>query len=453
MNERPEDVLKEIKRSNVSKVQLAVTGIDGVMRGKILHVDRFLSASETGIGFGNMVFGWDRTDATSGNVDYTGKKSGFPDARVSIDLATFRRLPWDNNTPLFLGDFVDERERPLPICPRQILKQIIAQAEVNGLFPKVGLEFEWANFRETPATLAEKPGAGLNPLTPGMFGFSLARAGVERDYANSIVDSMQDFGVPLESFHTETGPGVYEAAIMADDALEAADRGVLFKAGVKEIASLHGFTASFMARWNESLPGSNGHIHQSLWNSHGQNLFYESGDPLRMSKLYRSYLAGQIRCLPDLLPLFAPTVNSYKRFLDGHLAPNRISWGRDSRSVCLRVIPAGERGTRLELRLGGADINPYLAVAGALAAGLYGIENNLTLDTPMVDGDVYAAHEARRLPRNLLEATERFHSSQVARELLGQQFVEHYAETRIAEWRAFQKSVTDWEIKRYLASV
>jgi glutamine synthetase len=260
---------------------------------------------------------------------------------------------------------------------------------------------------------------------------------------------MRDFDVPLEGLHTETGPGVYEAAIMADDALEAADRAVLFKGGAKEIANKFGYTASFMARWNTKLPGCSGHIHQSLRNAEGANLFHDAGDPLRMSKLFRSYLAGQMRCLPEILPMFAPTVNSYKRLVEGYWAPTRVTWGKDNRTVCMRVIPGSEKSTRLELRVGGADINPYLAVAAAIAAGLYGIENNLQLTEPMVEGNGYAAGEAVRLSRNLDEATEKFAASRIARELFGDKFVDHYANTRRWEWRESLKAVTDWELKRY----
>lgn len=446
---KPEDVLKQIRRSEASKVKVAVTDLDGVLRGKFVHVDKFLSAAETGFGFCNVVFGWDMNDQAYDNVAYTGWHTGYPDAKVNLDLSTFRLVPWDQNVPFVLGDFVDDSDRPLPICPRQLLKQILAQAEIAGLYPMIGLEFEWFNFRETPHTLAEKQAVKLSPLTPGMFGYSLYRSGMEREFFNAIFDQMREFDIPLEGLHTETGPGVYEAAIAADDALEAADRGVLFKAGVKEIANRFGFVASFVARWNSDLPGCSGHIHQSLRNSSGMNLFHDANDPLKMSKIFKSYLAGQMKCLPEILPLFAPTVNSYKRLVEGYWAPTHVTWGKDNRTVCMRVIPGGEKSTRLELRVGGADINPYLAVAAGVAAGLYGVENNLELEEPMVVGSGYQAQNAQRLPSNLAEATAKFQDSQIARELFGEKFVEHFAKTRQWEWRQFQKAVTDWELKRY----
>jgi glutamine synthetase len=446
---KPEDVIKQIRRSEATKVKVAITDLDGVLRGKIVHVDKFLSAAESGFGFCNVVFGWDSSDHAYDNVEYTGWHTGYPDAKVNLDLSTFRTIPWDQQTPFFLGDFVDDQDRPLPICPRQLLKQILAQAEVAGMFPTIGVEFEWFNFRETPHSLSQKQFVNLEPLTPGMFGYSLTRSGYEREFFNALYDQMRDFDVPIEGLHTETGPGVYEAAIAAAEALEAADRAVLFKSGAKEIANQFGYTASFMARWNNQLPGCSGHIHQSLRNSENVNLFYDASDPLKMSPTFKSYLAGQMHCLPEILPMFAPTVNSYKRLVEGFWAPTRVTWGRDNRTVCMRVIPGSEKSTRLELRVGGADINPYLAIAAAIAAGLYGIENKLELTEPMVQGSGYLARDAKPLPRSLDEATEIFQRSTVARELFGDKFVDHYAATRRWEWRESQKAITDWELKRY----
>ena len=446
---KSEDVIKQIRRSEATKVKVAITDLDGVLRGKIIHVDKFLSAAESGFGFCNVVFGWDSSDHAYDNVEYTGWHTGYPDAKVNLDLSTFRTIPWDQQTPFFLGDFVDDQDRPLPICPRQLLKQILAQAEVAGMFPTIGVEFEWFNFRETPHSLSQKQFVNLEPLTPGMFGYSLTRSGYEREFFNALYDQMRDFDVPIEGLHTETGPGVYEAAIAAAEALEAADRAVLFKSGAKEIANQFGYTASFMARWNNQLPGCSGHIHQSLRNSENVNLFYDASDPLKMSPTFKSYLAGQMHCLPEILPMFAPTVNSYKRLVEGFWAPTRVTWGRDNRTVCMRVIPGSEKSTRLELRVGGADINPYLAIAAAIAAGLYGIENKLELTEPMVQGSGYLARDAKPLPRSLDEATEIFQRSAVARELFGDKFVDHYAATRRWEWRESQKAITDWELKRY----
>ena len=443
----PADVLEALRRAPSQKVKVAVTDVDGVLRGKYLHKDKFLSTAEGGFGFCNVVFGWDAADACYDNAAYTGWHTGYPDALARVDLATVRKVPWDGGVPFFLADFEDGRSQPLPVCPRQLLKKIVARARAAGLTPRCGLEFEWFNFRETPQTLSAKAYASPAPLTPGMFGYSVVRLAQNREYFAALMDDLLAFGVPLEGLHTETGPGVFEAAILFSEAVEAADRGVLFKTGVKEIGSRFGILPSFMAKWNTQLPGCSGHIHQSLW-ADEKNAFHDEGDPLKMSGTFRSYLAGLLHGLPELLPLFAPTVNSYKRLVDGYWAPTKVTWGVDNRTVAFRVIPGSAKSTRVEVRVTGSDINPYLAIAASVAAGLYGIDKGLELKDAPVEGSAYNV-PAERLPRTLQEATLRLSRSTLAREILGEEFVDHFVRTREWEWRQFQDAVTDWELRRY----
>ena len=442
-------VLDRVRKSGHSKVKVAIADIDGVLRGKYLHKDKFLSAAESGFGFCNVVFGWDSADVCYDNGKYTGWHSGYPDAQVQVDLDTYREVPWDDGVPFFLGDFGN-----IGICPRQLLKNVLARASKMGFKALCGMEFEWFNFRETPHSLAEKKYASMQPLTPGMFGYSVIRTTLNQPYFSALMEELGRFRIPLEGLHTETGPGVFEAAILYSEALEAADRGVLFKTGVKEIAYRFGIVPSFMAKWNAELPGCSGHTHQSLWDTRGEkNLFYSEKDPNRMSPLFRSYLAGQMHCLPEILPLLAPTVNSYKRLVDGYWAPTKVSWGIDNRTVAYRVIPGSSKSTRLETRVPGSDVNPYLAVAACIASGLYGIEKKMTLKEEPVTGSAYHSSKAERLPRNLHEATQKLAKSKVARELFGEEFVDHFVRTREWEWRRFQDSVTNWELQRYFEIV
>jgi glutamine synthetase len=442
------EVLDELRKSGAEKVKVAVTDVDGVLRGKYLHKDKFFSAAEGGFGFCNVVFGWDSGDVCYDNSAYTGWHSGYPDAMARVDLGTMRRVPWDGDIPFFLADFVDAQGRPLGVCPRQLLKGVLARAEAAGFTAKCGLEFEWFNFQETPQSLAAKGHANPTPLTPGMFGYSLVRMAQNRPFFLALMDELRVFGIPLEGLHTETGPGVFEAAIQFSDALEAADRGVLFKTAAKEIGSRFGIMPTFMAKWNSHLPGCSGHTHQSLWSGE-KNAFHDPKDPLEMSGTFKSYLAGLMRCLPEILPFFAPTVNSYKRLVDGYWAPTKVTWGIDNRTVALRVIRGGAKATRVEVRVPGSDINPYLAIAAALAAGLYGIEKDLPLTAAPIQGSAYHAESAERLPRTLQEATQRLADSKIAREILGETFVDHFVRTRVWEWRQFQDAVTDWELRRY----
>jgi glutamine synthetase len=441
-------VLDQLRKSGAEKVKVAVTDVDGILRGKYLHKDKFFSAVDGGFGFCNVVFGWDSGDVCYDNSAYTGWHSGYPDAMARVDLGTMRRVPWDGDIPFFLADFVDAQGAPLGVCPRSLLKGVLARAEKAGFTAKCGLEFEWFNFQETPQSLAAKGYANPTPLSPGMFGYSLVRMAQNRPFFTALMDELRVFGIPIEGLHTETGPGVFEAAIQFCDALEAADRGVLFKTAAKEIGSRFGIMPTFMAKWNSQLPGCSGHTHQSLW-SGDENAFYDEKDPLKMSGTFKSYLAGLMRCLPEILPFFAPTVNSYKRLVDGYWAPTKVTWGMDNRTVALRVIPGSAKATRVEVRVPGSDINSYLAIAAALAAGLYGIENELPLTAAPVKGSAYNVEGATRLPRTLQEATQRLADSKIAHEILGETFVDHFVRTRVWEWRQFQDAVTDWELRRY----
>ena len=285
-------------------------------------------------------------------------------------------------------------------------------------------------------------------ITSGMFGYSLLRANENREFFKALMVEMGDFGIPIEGLHTETGPGVYEAAILFSEALEAADRAILFKTGAKEIGSRWGIMPSFMAKWSAQYPGCSGHIHQSM--SDGKkNLFYDAKGRNGMSRMFESYLAGQVAGLMEFAPMYWPTVNSYKRLVDGFWAPVKPTWGLDNRTASFRVLAASPKSTRLETRSPGADMNPYLATAAVLAAGLAGIEKNLKLTAKPIHGTNQGAEDIPRAPRTLIETTRIFRDSKLARDWLGDDFVDHFAATREWEWRQWLDAVTDWELKRY----
>lgn len=445
---KPKALIGEIEKGAHQKVKVAITDVDGILRGKYLHRDKFLSAVKSGFGFCNVVFGWDSADVCYDDARYTGWHTGYPDALARLDLKTYRRVPWDGGVPFFLGDFEDEAGNPLSVCPRQMLKRVLARAEAQGLAAKVGMEFEWFNFKETPQSFADKGMRSPTPMTPGMFGYSVLRMSQNPGFFNALMDDLAAFGVPIEGLHTETGPGVTEAAILYSDALEAADRAVLFKTGAKEIGHRFGIMPSFMAKWSTSLPGCSGHTHVSLWKD-DENLFYAEKAEHRMSPAFRSFVAGILELLPQILPFFAPTVNSFKRLVDGYWAPTKATWGIDNRTVACRVIPGSAKSTRLEVRVPGSDVNPYLAVAASVASGLWGVERKLELASAPVAGSAYHEGPTERLPRNLYEATTRLAESSVARELFGDGFVDHFVTSRLWEWRRFQEAVTDWELARY----
>jgi glutamine synthetase len=454
----PARVLDQVRSSPGNRVKLAIVDLDGVLRGKFVSKEKFLSAAEPapagGFGFCDVVFGWDSNDACFDNTKLTGWHKGFPDALARIDLRTHRNVPWDDNVPFFLGEFVWKgpdgqlEEQPYPLCPRQVLKRVLRRAVKLGVQPMCGMEFEWFNFAETPQTWADKRHTNPAPITPGMFGYSILRAAHGRGFFNAMLDELPRFGIPIEGLHTETGPGVYEAAIAFGEALESADRATLFKTAVKEIGLRFGIMPTFMAKWSAAYPGCSGHIHQSLSDG-SKNLFNDPNGRHGMSRMFESYVAGQVAAMMDFAPLIWPTINSYKRLVDGFWAPVKPTWGIDNRTASFRVIPGSAKSTRLETRCPGSDVNPHLAMAAVIAAGLHGVERELELTAPPIHGSNEGAENTPRAPRTLIETTRIFRESAVARDWLGDEFVDHFAATREWEWRQWQDTVTDWELKRY----
>ncbi|MGK2862263.1 MAG: glutamine synthetase family protein [Chitinophagaceae bacterium] len=444
------ELLQKLSADNTEKVKLAVTDIDGILRGKVISFEKFLSVAEKGIGFCDVVFGWDASDVAYDNTHVTGWHTGYPDSLATVDLQTFRQIPWENDLPFFLADFSNKENQLADVCPRTVLKKIREQAARAGYIPYFSQEFEWFNFVDNREELYKNGFRNPQPMTPGMFGYSVLRASQEGNYFHDLFDSLKKMKVPVEGLHTETGPGVYEAAILYSDILEAADRAVIFKSSVKEIAHRHGIIASFMAKWNETLPGCSGHVHQSLWSGNGkENLFFDKKNKTGISALMESYIAGQLHCLPHILPMYAPTINSYKRLVEGAWAPTTLTWAIDNRTTALRVLAGSSGSARLETRVPGSDSNPYLAMAACLASGLYGIKNKMKLKIQPTKGSGYADTKNGILPKNLWEATQAMKGSAVAKELFGENFVSHFASTREWEWRQFSKVVTDWELKRY----
>jgi glutamine synthetase len=453
-NSKPAEhpALAAIRNAPGHRVKVAVSDIDGVLRGKYLNKEKFFAAAESGFGFCDVVFGWDMMDACYDNTQVTGWHRGFPDAMVRLDLDTYRTVPWDDQVPFVLGEFVTADGGPYPVCPRQVLRRVLERAGKLGLQPMCGMEFEWFNFAETPQSWAEKKGVGPEPITPGMFGYSLLRANHAREFFKALMEELAAFRVPLEGLHTETGPGVYEAAILFSGALEAADRALLFKGATKEIGARFGIMPSFMAKWHQQYPGCSGHVHQSL--SDGKNnLFFDAKGKHRMSRLFESYLAGQVALLMEFAPMFWPTINSYKRLVDGFWAPVKPTWGVDNRTASFRVIPGSPKSTRLETRCPGSDVNPYLAIAALLAAGLHGVERKLKLTAAPITGTNVGSEGTPRAPRSLKETTAVFKTSAAARDWFGDDFVDHFAATREWEWRQWQDAVTDWERMRYFEIV
>jgi glutamine synthetase len=440
-----------LEERRIAKAKIGAFDVDGVFRGKYVSIEKLLSAARSGLGFCDVVFGWDLADELYDNAKVTGWHTGYPDARAVVDLTTARVIPWEPDTAAFILDFVDAEGAPFEPSPRQLLHRIGRKARALGFLPRVGAEYEYFLFRETPQSLREKGYRNLATLTPGMFGYSWLRSSANAGLVHALVDGLGAFGVPVEGMHTETGPGVYETAIRYDDLERSADQAALFKTAVKEICARHGVTACFMAKWNAALPGCSGHLHVSLWDRGGEKNLFVDPSSGRESATLRHFLGGQLALMPELTALHWPTVNSYKRSVENTWAPTTATWGRENRTCAVRLIGDSPKSTRLEYRQPGADANPYLSMAAALAAGLWGIEHEV--EPPAAcEGNGYEA-SAAPLPRDLKEATELLRRSERARELLGEGFVDHFVRTREWEVRRFERAVTTWELERYLELV
>ena len=446
-----EDAKKIVNERGISHVKVGVFDTDGIMRGKYMRKEKFISSLDNGFAFCDVVLGWDSKDQLYGNAtqdSYTGWHTGYPDAPVRVVPESCREIPFENGMLLFIGEF---EEKAAEVCPRKLLHRVIKKAEDMGFDAFAALEYEFFMFKETPESAREKGYKNLETLSSDMFGYSVLRSSVHSDLYEQILDMSEKMDFPIEGIHTETGPGVLEAAIAVDSAANAADKGALFKTFMKVLAQRNGLMATFMAKWSTDYPGQSGHIHVSLNNRDGSgSAFHDPEQKYNMSKIQRNFLAGQQRLMPEFLSLIAPTINSYTRLIPGFWAPTDATWGVENRTTALRVIPGSAKSQRVEYRLGSADGNPYLTLAAALASGLYGIMNEWEPEE-QIKGNAYdQEHPAHlKLPTTLWDATQLLKASDAAREMFGDTFVDHFATSREWEELEYRKHVSDFEMNRY----
>ena len=443
-----EDAKHIIEERGLTSVKVGLFDNDGVMRGKYMSRDKFLSSLDGGFAFCDVVLGWDVKDQLYDNVTYTGWHTGYPDAQVRILPHTCREIPFEDGMLLFIAEFAGKAET---VCPRATLRRVIERAADMGFEAFSALEYEFFLFDETPESIREKNFTNLKPMTPGWFGYSMIRNSTHSELYHEMMELSEQMDFPLEGIHTETGPGVIETAIAVDEAINAADKAALFKTFMKVLAQRLGLMATFMAKWSGDYPGQSGHIHISLRHKDdSRSAFYDAAKQHSMSDIQRHFIAGQQKLMPELLCMMAPTINSYTRLIPGFWAPTDATWGVENRTTALRVIPGNDKSQRIEHRLGSADANPYLTLAAALGAGLYGIEKQWQPE-PQIKGNAYDQKhpDYLALPRTLWDSAQRFKTSDGARTLFGDAFVDHFAASREWEEREFRKHITDWEMERY----
>ena len=443
-----EDAKNIVAERNLSHVKVGLFDIDGIMRGKYMSKEKFFSSLDNGFAFCDVVLGWDSKDQLYDNGKMTGWDTGYPDAPVRILPHTCRDIYDEPGQLIFIAEFTGTAAAA---CPRGMLRKVIEKGQAMGFEAFAALEYEFFMFDETPESIREKGFRNLKPISPDFFGYSVIRNSVHAELYHKIMGMSELMDFPIEGLHTETGPGVLEAAIAVDGAENAADKAALFKTFMKVLAQRNNMMATFMAKWSGEYPGQSGHIHLSLKHAKtGKSAFYDPANKHSISKIQRHFIAGQQRLMPELLAMFAPTINSYSRLIPGFWAPTDATWGVENRTTALRVIPGSDKSQRVEYRLGSADANPHLALAAALGAGLYGIEHQMEPDEEVI-GNAYEQNHAAELalPRTLWDAAQKLKASTAARSLFGDTFVEHFAATREWEEREFRRHITDWEMQRY----
>lgn len=371
--------------------------------------------------------------------------AGYGDMRCVPDLATLRRIPWLEKTALVICDLVDEHDVPIEVSPRQVLKRQLERAAKLGFTVKAGAELEFFLFRDSFEGAAAKGYRDLAPDSNTIQDYHILQTTKDEHLIRAIRNGMDAAGVPIECSKGEAGFGQHEINLRYAEALEMADRLAIYKNGAKEIAALAGRAITFMAKWSMDDVGSSCHVHSSIWDGETSRCAGTDG-PYGMSGAFASYVAGMVGTAQELSWLFAPTVNSYKRYQLGSWAPTAVAWGTDNRTCGLRVVGHGP-GMRVESRVPGADANPYLAFAGVIAGGLHGIEHGLTLEAPFA-GNAYESKDVPRIPWNIVEAIELLEASAVARNAFGDDVLHHFVTTARHEWMSFNKTVTDWELRR-----
>jgi glutamine synthetase len=442
------DLDQWIEREGIRRFKIGVFDVDGILRGKYVDREKLRSAVDKGYAFCDVVLGWDAHDELYERVEVSGWHTGYRDAPVRLDLATLRRVPFEEDTMLLIGHFEGDYAE---VCPRTILARTLERARDMGFEVDAAFEYEFFLFDETPHSVREKGYRNLQPFTPGMFGYSMIRSSVHAEFYHELLDLMEGLDCSLECLHTETGPGVVEAAIRYARGIAAADKAALFKTFTKVFAQRIGLMATFMAKWSNEYPGQSGHVHISLADvKSGRNVFHDANAEHGMSETQRQFVAGQVRYMPELLSMVCSTINAYRRLVPGMWAPTASNWGIENRTCAVRVIPGGPTAQRTEYRVAPADSNPYVTQAAALASGLRGIEEGLELSAP-VSGNAYEDPSAQTLPlpTSLHEAAERLRASTMARESFGDAFVEHYAATRLWEDQQYRRQVSDFDLARY----
>ena len=431
----------------IDTVLVCCVDMQGRLMGKRFHVTNFLESSHEETHCCNYMLATDLEMATPDGYATTSWQAGYGDYVMKPDLSTMRRVPWLEGTALVLCDLLDHHtHEPVPQSPRQILKVQRARLKELGYDAMMATELEFFLFEQSYRDLARSGYRDMTPISDYNEDYHILQTTKEEGIMRPVRNHLVAAGVPVENSKGEAETGQEELNIRYAEALDCADHHTIAKHAVKEIAWMHGKAATFLPKWDARKVGSSSHVHMSLW-ADGKPAFYDKDGDHGMSELMRHFMAGLIKYADEYTVFLAPYVNSYKRFMKGTFAPTRLVWSVDNRTAGFRLCGEGSKGVRVECRIGGSNLNPFLALGVLLAAGIAGIEEKLELAEP-TRGDIYQNENAHHIPASLREATETLRGSKMLRAALGDAVVDHYV--RCAEWEQeeFDKAVTDWELKR-----
>ena len=442
------DALKKLAKSGeLDTVLVCFADMQGRLMGKRFHVSNFIESGYEETHCCDYLLATDLEMATPNGFAASSWERGYGDYVLKPDLSTLRHMPWLEGTAMVLCDVIDHHTHaPVPHSPRQMLKAQMDRAKEMGFTPMMATELEFFLFAHSFDHIRRGGYRDMEPISGFNEDYNILQTTREEHVMRPIRNFLVEAGVPVENSKGEAETGQEELNIRYADGLLAADYHIIAKHAIKDIANAKGHAASFMSKWHHKKVGSAAHIHQSLFKGKN-NVFYDAKADLTMSDTMKSYVAGLLKYSPDMTYFLAPYINSYKRFLPGTFAPTKLAWSIDNRTAGYRLVGEGTKGVRIECRIPGSDMNPYLACAAQLAAGLQGIEDGLKLGAS-AKGDLYADDKIAEIPHNLVEATKRLRESKMLRRAFGESVIDHYARAAEVEQEAFDAVVTDHEIRR-----
>ncbi|MCZ8080353.1 MAG: glutamine synthetase family protein [Rhodobacteraceae bacterium] len=445
------DTLKEaVARGEIDTVLVAAIDMQGRLMGKRFHAAFFVSNGYKETHCCNYLLAVDMEMNTVPGYKSAGWEQGYGDYVMKPDLSTLRALPWLPGTALCLSDLLDHHtQEEVTVSPRAILKKQVARARAMGFEPMMATELEFYIFENAYENLRDGGLSALKPISGYNEDYHLFQTSKEESLMRDVRNGLYAAGIPIENTKGEADAGQHEVNYKYSDALDTADNHVIIKQGVKEIAHTKGKSVTFMAKYDHRKAGSSSHVHQSLWTLDGTPAFYDHDDPHGMSATMKHFVAGQLAHAQEITTFLAPYVNSYKRFTIGMFAPTKAVWSADNRTAGFRVCGEHTKAVRVECRIPGSDVNPYLCCAALLAAGLAGIEAKMELE-PEMKGDMYHAAGVREIPKNLREAAALLNTSTMLRATLGDDVVDHYHHAAQWEIAETDRVVTDFELQRLL---